>query len=283
VLTILEDIKLGDPPALAARLDLAEALRNGWIEFWYQPKIDLRKKQLVGIEAFTRARHPQNGVLMPSAFMPGAKESDLIALSEQALAQGLKANVNFAKLGVNLRLAVNIPVNALVEIAVTDIVQTYRPQFETWPGLIIEVMEEEIVTELALANDIAKKLEAIDVQLAIDDCGPGSCALEGLKQLPFAEIKLDGAFVADCGTDKVNAPLCKTVIDLAHSFGRSAVGTGIEKASDALALVSMGCDCGQGFLLGRPMLEERFIALLSQRAASQTRQLSADRAVPARA
>ena len=115
----------------AARLDLAEALCNGWIEFWYQPKIDLRKKQLVGIEAFSRARHPQNGVLMPSAFMPGAKASDLIALSEQALAQGLKANINFAKLGVNLRLAVNIPVNALVEIAVTDIVQTYRPQFET--------------------------------------------------------------------------------------------------------------------------------------------------------
>jgi predicted signal transduction protein with EAL and GGDEF domain len=86
VLTISQNLKLGDPPALAARLDLAEALRNGWIEFWYQPKIDLRKKQLVGIEAFTRARHPQNGVLMPSAFMPGAKESDLIALSEQALA-----------------------------------------------------------------------------------------------------------------------------------------------------------------------------------------------------
>ncbi len=87
-----------------------------------------------------------------------------------------------------------------------------------------------------------------------------------LKELPFAELKLDRTFVTDCGTDKVNAPLCKTVIDLAHNFGSVAVAIGIEKASDALALVSMGCDYGQGFLLGQPMPEERFISLLRQRA-----------------
>jgi EAL domain-containing protein (putative c-di-GMP-specific phosphodiesterase class I) len=91
--------------------------------------------------------------------------------------------------------------------------------------------------------------------------------------LPFAELKLDKSFVADCGTDKVNAPLCKTVIDLAHNFGRHVVAVGIEKAADALALVSMGCDYGQGFLLGQPMPEERFTSLLRQRAATQGRNL----------
>ena len=65
----------------------------------------------------------------------------------------------------------------------------------------------------------------------------------------------DQTFVTDCGTDRVNAPLCKTVIDLAHNFGSLAVAIGIEKASDALALTSMGCDIGQGFLLGQPMPE----------------------------
>ena len=93
--------------------------------------------------------------------------------------------------------------------------------------------------------------------------------------MPFAEFKLDRAFVADCGTDRVNAPLCKTVIDLAHNFGRSTVAMGIEKAADAVALVSMGCDYGQGFLLGQPMPEERFTALLRQRAATQGRELPA--------
>jgi EAL domain-containing protein (putative c-di-GMP-specific phosphodiesterase class I) len=275
VLQILQDLKLGHPPALASRIDLADALRNDWIEFWYQPKIDLRKKQLVGVEAFARARHPQDGVLMPGAFIPGATESSPITLSEQALTQGLKANLSFAKLGVNLRLAVNIPVNALVKVGVADIVQTYRPQSEKWPGLIIGVMEEQIVTELALAQDIAKKLRPLDVHLAIDDFGRGYSSLARVKELPFTELKLDRVFVSDCGSDKANAPLCKTVIDLAHSFGSIAVGIGIEKASEALALISMGCDYGQGFLLGQPMLEDRFISLLRQRAATQGRPLSA--------
>ena len=269
VLKILHDLKLGEPAPIAGRVDLDEALNNKWIEFWFQPKIDLRKKQLVGAEAFARARHPLHGVLTPSAFMPGAKEASLVTLSELALAQALRAGVNFAKLGVNLRLAVNVPVNALVKIAVADIVQTYRPQYEKWPGLIIDVTEEQIVTDLKLASELTKKLAHLNVKLAIDDFGRGYSSLVRLKELPFAELKLDRAFVADCGTDKVNAPLCKTVIDLAHNFGSIAVAIGIEKAADAMALVSMGCDYGQGFLLGQPMPEERFISLLRQRAASQ--------------
>ncbi len=278
VLKILGQLKLGDPPAVAARIDLDEALRQGWVEFWYQPKIDLRRKQLIGVEAFARARHPQNGVLMPSAFMPGATEPSLITLSEQALAHGLKANLSFAKLGVQLRLSVNIPVNALVKIAVADIVQTYRPKFEKWPGLIIDLVEEQIITDLALANELANSLRPLDVHLAIDNFGRGYSSLARLKALPFTELKLDRAFIADCGTDKVNAPLCKTVINLAHNFGSVAVGIGIEKASDALALVSMGCDYGQGFLLGQPMPEDRFMSLLRQRAASRGRQLAAESA-----
>ncbi len=271
ILKLLQDLKLGHPPAVAGRIELGEALAKDWIEFWYQPKIDLRKKQLVGAEAFARARHPTLGILMPGAFMPGANEASLIALSEIALAKALTAGVNFAKLGVNLRMAVNIPVSALVKLAVPDIVQTYRPQFEKWPGLIIDVTEEQIVTDLALATDITKRLAHLDVQLAIDEFGRGYSSLAGLKELPFAELKLDRAFVTDCGTDKVNAPLCKTVIDLAHNFGSVAVAIGIEKASDALALISMGCDYGQGFLLGQPMPEERFVSLLRQRTGAPTR------------
>jgi EAL domain-containing protein (putative c-di-GMP-specific phosphodiesterase class I) len=266
VMKLLADLRLGHPPAVAGRVDLGEALSKGWIEFWYQPKIDLRRKQLVGAEAFARARHPTLGVLLPGAFTPGAKDPSLIALSELALSSSLKAGLTFAKLGVNLRMAVNIPVNALLKLAIADIVQTYIPQYEKWQGLIIDVSEEQILPDLALANDFTKKMEHLNVKLAIDDFGRGYSSLARLKESPFAELKLDRAFVTDCGTDKVNAPLCRTVIDLAHNFGIAATAIGIEKASDALALVSMGCDVGQGFLLGQPMPEERFVSLLRQRA-----------------
>jgi EAL domain-containing protein (putative c-di-GMP-specific phosphodiesterase class I) len=214
---------------------------------------------------------------MPGTFMPGASEADLITLSEQALANALRAGINFAKLGVNVRLAVNIPVNALVKLPIADIVQNYRPHYDKWPGLIIDVTEEQIVTDLSLAADITKQLAHLNVKLAIDDFGRGYSSLVRLKELPFAELKLDRTFVNDCGTDKVNAPLCKTVIDLAHNFGSIAVAIGIEKASDALALVSMGCDYGQGFLLGQPMPEERFISLLRQRATTPGRPVAGNR------
>ena len=271
IVAIMQQLKLGHAPPVAGRVGLDEALRKGWVEFWYQPKIDLRRKQLAGVEAFARVRHPQFGVLAPSAFMPGATEPDLIALSEKALSSSLEAGLTFSKLGINLRFAVNIPVNALVKLDIPDIVRRHREQVEQWPGLIIDVTEEQIVTDLALASSMAKKLAHVNVKLAIDDFGRGYSSLARLKELPFAELKLDRTFVTDCGSDKVNAPLCKTVIDLAHNFGSAAVAIGIEKAADALALTSMGCDLGQGFLLGQPMPGERLMSLLRQRAAGQGR------------
>jgi EAL domain-containing protein (putative c-di-GMP-specific phosphodiesterase class I) len=221
-------------------------------------------------------------MLMPGAFIPGASESSLLRLSERALVSSLEAGVSFAKLGANLRMAVNMPASALLTLPVGDIVKSYRPKFEKWPGLVIDVAAEQILPDLALATEFTKMHERLDVKLALDDFGHGHSSLSQLDALPFAELKLARAFVADCGTDKVNAPLCKTVIDLAHNFGSMVVAIDIEKASDALALISMGCDYGQGFLLGRPMPEERFIALLRQRATPPARPAPAARVMEKR-
>jgi EAL domain-containing protein (putative c-di-GMP-specific phosphodiesterase class I)/CheY-like chemotaxis protein len=263
---IISEQKLGHKAAPAGvKVGLAEALDKHWLEFWYQPKIDLRRKQLAGAEAFARVRHPQHGVLPPSAFMPGADEAALITLAEQGMVSALKSGLNLSRLGVNLRMAVNVSLNALVKLPVGDIVRTYRPEIANWPGLVFDIAEEQIVNEIGLANEMTRKFAEHNVKLAIDDFGKGYATLMKLKELPFAEMKLDRSFVVGVGTDKVHAPICKTVIDLAHSFGSLAVGIGLEHASDAMALLSMGCDLGQGFLLGQPMPEERFIGLLKQR------------------
>jgi EAL domain-containing protein (putative c-di-GMP-specific phosphodiesterase class I) len=266
IVAIMQRLKLGHPAPKAARITLGDALDQDWIEFWYQPKVDLRKKQLAGAEAFARARHPQFGILPPNAFMPGASEAELVAFSERALASVLKAGSRFAQLGLNLRIAVDIPVAALVKLAIPDIVRAHHDQAQPWPGLIIDVTEEKILADLPLANDLANRLAHHNVKLAVDDFGRGYSVLARFKQLPFAELKLDRVFVKDCGTDRTNALLCKNVIDLAHKFGSAAVAIGLEKASDTVALTTMGCDLGQGFLLGEPMPEERFVSLLRQRA-----------------
>jgi len=204
-------------------------------------------------------------VLTPGSFMPEADDASILTLAEQALVSALKSGLNLSRFGVDLRIAINVPVNCLVKLPVGEIVRAHRPQVDDWPGLMIDVTEQQIVTELALATELSKKFSEHNVRLAIDDFGKAHASLAKLTELPFAEMKLDRSFVVGCGTDKIHAPICKTVIDLAHSFGALAVGIGLEKASDAMALVSMGCDLGQGFLYGQPMPEERFIALLKQR------------------
>ena len=277
IVKILHELKLGLPPAVATRLDLQEALANNWIEFWYQPKIDLRRKRLAGAEAFARARHPQHGIVLPNAFLPGATEAAIGKLSELAFVAALKAGANFSKLGVNLMLSVNIPLTALQSLAVEDLLKANRPQGDKWPGLTIDVAEEDVVNDLERAADIAKKLDALKLRLAVDGFGRAQAAYAKLSEFPFAEIKLARAIVADCGTDRVNAPLCKSAIDLAHNFGRAAVAMGIEKAADAVALVSMRCDFGQGYLLGQPMPEERFLSLLRQRTAMQSKAPAAEK------
>jgi EAL domain-containing protein (putative c-di-GMP-specific phosphodiesterase class I) len=276
--SLVQGLQLGHPPSIATRIDLDEALSKGWMEFWFQPKIDLRRKQLAGVEAFARARHPVYGIQPPSAFMPRAGERSLIELARQGLAAVLHASRNFAALGAHIPLSINVPVAALTALPIADIVDEHRPAGPRWAGLILDLSEREIVSELTLASEMARKLDPHGVKLAIDDFGRGFTSLLQLNELPFAELKLDRSFVADCGTDKVNAPICRTVIDLAHNFGSLAVGIGVERAADAAALLDMGCDLGQGFLLGEPMPEVRFNALLRQRATARPTAASQARA-----
>jgi EAL domain-containing protein (putative c-di-GMP-specific phosphodiesterase class I)/CheY-like chemotaxis protein len=265
IVKILHSLQLGDPAPVATRFGLDEALAKNWIEYWYQPKIDLRQKQLVGAEAFVRARHPEHGVVMPGAFLPGASDSDLVSLAEHSVISVLEAGTKYAELGLNLRLAINMSMNALAKLPIADMVRSHRSKYGNYSGFIIDIAEDQVMSSLDEVMEIAKKLREINVWLAIDDFGRAHTSLARLRESPFVELKLSRTYVADCATDKTRAPMCRTLIELAHNFDSVAVAVGIEKASEAVALVSMGCDHGQGFLLGQPMPEDRFLSLLKLR------------------
>jgi len=261
---IVNHLKLGMSAPVATRIGLVDALAKNWIEFWYQPKIDLRRKRLVGAEAFARARHPAHGVLMPNTFMPGARDENLLELAERAMVDAIRMGEKLAELSVNIRIAINMPIGILARINFDEFLKNGR--LANGPGLIVDIDEKSVIGDMPLSIELAHKLAPHNVKLAIDDFGRGYNALSRSKDIPFAEMKLDRSFVTDCGIDKMKAPVCKNVIDLAHKLGAVAVGVGVEKAADVMALAGMGCDYGQGHLLGQPMPEARFISLLRQRA-----------------
>jgi len=260
----------GTAPAIApvARpaFDLGQLLREQRLQLWYQPKINLKLRSLVGAEGLVRGVHPEHGIIPPGAFLPNASEEAMLRLTETVILAALRDWSDFSEHGFALRMALNVPASALVKLPISTLVRENRPRSDKWPGLILEITEDEIVRDIPLAHEIATQLKIYNIVLAIDDFGTGYSHLARLRELPFAELKLDRNLVMNCGKDETSAALCQTGIDLAHRFGSEVVAEGIENASELEALLKMGCDLGQGFLFAPPMAKDRFISLLRRRA-----------------
>lgn len=269
VTKIVRDLKLGPAMSSSIQLDLDEAIKNSWVEFWYQPVVDLREKRLASIEAFARIRHPQHGIVLPAGFLANAPMSSIVKLSELATLAVLKAGLKFSKLGIDLPLAINMPIEALQKVPLEKLVGDFHTKPKDWPGLIVDVPHEQIANNLALAREFSKRLQRCNVNFAIDNFGhgelPGELPIFNVKELPFVQIKLNRHFPVDADKDSYAAHYRK-MIGQAHKFGARTVAIGIEKAADALALLSIGCDYGQGYLLGQPMAQEQFVSLLRRRA-----------------
>jgi len=243
----------------------SDALRNKWFEIWYQPKIDLKRKRLAGAEALARVRHPQLGVLPPANFLPSGDDKSAAELAQQSLLATLFDWTTFEEAGFNLHLSISVPLSVLFKLPIPRLVAQYRPHSKRWPGLILEVKADDIARNAHLSKEIATQLRVGGISIAIDDFGAGFTSLASLRDLPFAEIKIDQSLVSGCATDAANAALCQTVIDLAHRFGGVAVADGVEKTSDLEALTAIGCDYGQGVSIAPPMPKSRFLDLLRAR------------------
>jgi EAL domain-containing protein (putative c-di-GMP-specific phosphodiesterase class I) len=275
---VLQNQGLDRGSVAPVKVDLAEALRNRWIEFWYQPKIDLAKKQIAGVETFPRVRHPEHGLLPPEAFAPEADEASLAQLTERALIAALTASADFTALGINLPLAINISVNALADLPIRELVRQHTAGNPNWPGLIIDVTEEQIAADAAFVGVAARRLAGCNIRLAVDDFGSNRLPLNRLRDLPLAEIKIDRSIVANTANERARASACKTIVELAHSLSCAAVAIGVERAADVHMLRGVGCDLGQGFLFGQPMPEDRLLALLRERSVIPRRAEPAQRA-----
>jgi EAL domain-containing protein (putative c-di-GMP-specific phosphodiesterase class I) len=257
------EVAISFVPAIEPGLNVA--LASGWLELWYQPKIDLRTKALAGVEGLIKYRHPKRGVHAIDNLLPHASAETRVALAEHFLAAALRDSDELNRAGINVRTSVNASFEALSNADLSSLVRQNRPKSDTWPGLILEVSEHEVIADLNLAHEIATQLRIYDITLAINNFGAGFSSFERLRELPFSELKLHAGFVAGCAEDARNADICRAAIDLAHRFQMVAVANGLENTSDLRALQSMGCDAGQGPIFADPMPRSQFVAALGER------------------
>jgi EAL domain-containing protein (putative c-di-GMP-specific phosphodiesterase class I) len=248
-------------------IDLDEAIEAHWLDMHYQPKVDLLLNRIVGAEGLARLNHPVHGILGPASFLQGAAAPALRKLTDFVVRKAFLDWEVMKSAGLNLRLSVNAPVKALTGPGLADLVRDSHPRDPAWPGLVLEITEEEAVREFDAVLEAAVQLRIYGTTLAIDDFGSGYSSFARLKQFPFSELKLDRSYVQNCARDPVNASICQSIVDLARAHSATCVAEGIETTSDCTALIRMGCQIGQGYLFGRPMSVGRLI----QRAAEDIR------------
>jgi EAL domain-containing protein (putative c-di-GMP-specific phosphodiesterase class I)/FixJ family two-component response regulator len=254
-----------NPPAAVTRVDFAEALGKNWLEVWYQPKVDLRSLRICGAEALIRARHPERGVISPVDLLPPAGDPLYRPLSIFVIRQSMMEWERFAERGFPLKLAVNVPASVVNEPGFVDIVRQMIPPDPKFPGLVIEITEDEIIRDPEWVREIATQLRLYNARISLDDFGSAYASLSRLKDLPFSEIKLDTSFVTGCAADALKRGLCQTVVDLAQRFGASSCAEGVETADELRCLTKLGFDTAQGYLFAKPMPAREFLHLLAAR------------------
>ncbi len=254
-------------------LELSEALRNGWLEVWYQPKFDLRTYLICGAEGLIRARHPQHGIVLPGNLLPLPGDPSYEALTRFVIERIMADSKRFAHTGTRLRLSINAPISVIRAPSFIPLIQSQLPHDSAFPGLTLEVTEEELVRDSEWTHEVAAQLKLYNVDLSIDRFGSGYSSLSRLNELPFAEVKIDRVFASGCGSNKLKHGLCQTIIDLAHGFSARVCAEGVEAAEDLRALVEMQCESVQGSLLAKPMPAAHFADMLPTWSGHQIRAL----------
>jgi EAL domain-containing protein (putative c-di-GMP-specific phosphodiesterase class I) len=259
---IILEQKLHCATVAPPELSLKTALAHDHITFWYQPKIDLAKRQVVGAEAFARIEHPQHGILAPTRFLAGAAEEDRLELALRALDNALELGCRMEKLGIGMQIAVNSSADTIMKLPVSDLILKYRSANETWPGLVVDVPEAQIIHKITMLRERFQELAKCGVFLAVDNFGRGNSSFSMFRYLPFQEIKIDPSFVQGCAANRGNADVCKSMIQVAHNFGRRAVAMGIETVEDAAEIGRLKCDVAQGYLFGKPMRDRQLLTMI---------------------
>ena len=221
----------------------------------FQPKIDIRTLQPIGVEALLRWNHPELGVVPPLDFIPVAEETDLIhRLTEWVLETALRYQREWTAKGLNLTVAVNLSARVIAELDLNVVVSDACARAGVTPGsLILEVTESVAMGGVEKSMDVLTRLRLKGIGLAIDDFGTGYSSLVQLQRLPFSEVKIDKSFVMDCATSKDNAVIVGAIVDLAHRLGLRAVAEGVESPEALRLLAEAECDAAQGFFFAPPL------------------------------
>jgi EAL domain-containing protein (putative c-di-GMP-specific phosphodiesterase class I) len=249
--------------SMLSQLDSAVDKGEVWVA--YQPKLDLRSRKIVGAEALARWTHPEKGPIAASEFIAAAEQHDRIGkLSDFVLEQAISAAAAVNRKQAGFGIAVNLSARLLSDKGLVLRLRAMLARHKLPPELLtLELTETAELESSGPALDMLSALRDLGVTIAIDDYGTGLSTLEYLKKIPASEIKIDQSFVKSMLDNRSDLVMVQSTIALAHSLGRKVVAEGVEHQGVLEALVDMGCDVAQGYVIGRPMSMDSLMKRLS--------------------
>ncbi len=235
---------------------IRQGLNENQFELYYQPKVDLNTKEMLGAEALLRWNHPKLGLLTPARFLPAIENSELdIEVGEWVISTALKQMALWREVGMDIEVSINI---SAYHLGSKDFVEKLRRQLERYSGmpagcLQVEVLETSAFEDIGKVRLVVEQCASMGVGFALDDFGTGYSSLSYLSTLPVNTLKIDRSFVRNLEMNKGDHAIVSGIIALSRAFELKAVAEGIETQAHLDALLKLDCHIGQGYFLARPM------------------------------
>jgi diguanylate cyclase (GGDEF)-like protein len=247
------------PPAVdvaAIQADLTGALERGEFFVLYQPYIDLRTSEVVGVEALVRWDHPRLGPLEPASFIPVAERSDaIVAIDSWVLRQACDQVRIWFESGLGpFRLAVNLASRDLLDPGLSARVDRTLAATGIDPTLLdLEITERVVLDRWGPAKENIEQLRQLGVRFTIDDFGAGNSSLDRIGSFPVSTLKINESFVQVLGPDGEDDSLVSAIIAMARRLGLECVAEGVETSVQRRVLLQRGCTTAQGYYFSPPL------------------------------
>ena len=245
---------------------LEKALDNDEYFLMYQPKLDIKNKIPVGLEALIRWENKKLGIISPEIFIPLLEKTRLINdVTNFALNTALRKQKELAESIIDIPISVNFSPTV---IQLPKIEEFIFNAIEIWgknsSSLIIEITESTLMNNSDLTIQALNKIRDLGISISIDDFGTGYSSLSYFKNIPANEIKIDKSFIQDISNNKDDYNIVHTIINLAHDFGHKVVAEGVENKETWEILDYLGCDVIQGYYVSKPLVFDEIVKWLSR-------------------
>ena len=238
--------------------DLRKAITEHQFSLHYQPKVDLRNSQLVGVEALIRWNHPDRGMIPPVEFILFAEQTGMIRqISRWVIEEAIRQCGIWLASGITLGVSINVSSRDLLDRELPQFLAAALRKHAVAAELItIEVTESALMEDPNRAQETVRALKEQGLRLAIDDYGAGYSSLAYIQRLQCDELKVDRAFVTHAAEQAKDAAIVRSTIELSHSLGLTVVAEGVETAEGIRILRDLGCDLAQGYWISKPLPPE---------------------------